>query len=377
MRVAIQLPGSAEASAVSLGRGDFTVFAFKCGVLSCAELRRLFDPIGGGSMAIGIGRRQFVAALGGTVAWPLLPSLLLAQEAGRTYRLGFLSGAARDAPRILALFDEIRIFGFVEGKNLTVVPGGFGLPNEQLPSAAATIVKTAPDAIFCVGDLAMHVAKDATSLMPIVGLASDMVATGLVRSFAHPGGNVTGVSVIAPELDGKRQDILMEAAPGTPRIAALADFNVTTSRQLELQNAARARGVELIIVAARTPEAIGPAMSDAKAAGAAAVNVLASPLFSFNRRLLIERAATLRLPAIYEWPEMAEEGGLMGYGTRLDMIYRQTARLLVKALLGVKPADIPVEQPTSFELVINLKAAKAINFTVPPTLLARADEVIE
>ena len=169
----------------------------------------------------------------------------------------------------------------------------------------------------------------------------------------------------------------MEAAPGTPRIAALADFNVTTSRQLELQNAARARGVELIIVAARTPEAIGPAMSDAKAAGAAAVNVLASPLFSFNRRLLIERAATLRLPAIYEWPEMAEEGGLMGYGTRLDMIYRQTARLLVKALLGVKPADIPVEQPTSFELVINLKAAKAINFTVPPTLLARADEVIE
>ena len=113
----------------------------------------------------------------------------------------------------------------------------------------------------------MRVAKDATSLMPIVGLASDMVATGLVRSFAHPGGNVTGVSVIAPELDGKRQDILMEAAPGTPRIAALADFNVTTSRQLELQNAARARGVELIIVAARTPEAIGPAMSDAKARG--------------------------------------------------------------------------------------------------------------
>lgn len=223
----------------------------------------------------------------------------------------------------------------------------------------------------------MHVAKDATSLIPIVGLASDMVATGLVRSFAHPGGNVTGVSVIAPELDGKRQEILMEAASGTSRIAALADFNVTTSRQLELQNAARARGVELIIVSARAPDEIGSAMSDAKAAGAAALNVLASPLFSFNRGLLIERAATLRLPAIYEWPEMAEEGGLMGYGTRLDMIYRQTARLLVKAFLGVKPADIPVEQPTSFELVINLKAAKAINFTVPPILLARADEVIE
>ncbi len=118
-------------------------------------------------------------------------------------------------------------------------------------------------------------------------------------------------------------------------------------------------------------------MSDAKAAGAAALNVLASPLFSANRGLLIERAATLHLPAIYEWPEMAEEGGLMAYGTRLDMIYRQTARLLVKAFLGVKPADIPVEQPTSFELVINLKAAKAIDFTVPQALLARADEVIE
>jgi putative ABC transport system substrate-binding protein len=277
----------------------------------------------------------------------------------------------------MAFFDELRIFGFVEEKNLTVLPGGFGLSNEHFPSAAAAIVKAAPDAILCVGDLAIRVARDATPLIPIVGLASDMLATGLVRSFAHPGGNVTGVSVLAPELDGKRQDILMEAAPGTLRMAALADLNVTTSRQLLLQNVARARGVELIIVSARTPEEIGPAMSDAKAAGAAAINVLASPLFSFNRGLLIERAATLRLPAIYEWPEMAEEGGLMGYGTRLDMILRQTARLLVKAFLGVKPADIPVEQPTSFELVINLKAAKAIEFTVPQTLLARADEVVE
>ena len=328
-------------------------------------------------MPIGIGRRLFLAALGSTVAWPLSPSSSLAQEAGRTYSLGVLTSAPRDAPRILAFFDELRIFGFVEGKNLTVVPGGFGLPNEQFPSAAATMVKAAPDAILCAGDLATRVAKDATSLVPIIGLASDMLVTGLVRSFAHPGGNVTGVSVLAPELDGKRQGILMEAAPGTPRMAALADLNVTTSRQLELQNAARARGVELIIVSAHTPEEIGPAMSDAKAAGAVALNVLASPLFSANRSLIIERAATLHLPAIYEWPEMAEEGGLMAYGTRLDMIYRQTARLLVKALLGVKPADIPVEQPTSFEFVINLKAAKAINFTVPQTLLARADEVIE
>jgi putative ABC transport system substrate-binding protein len=328
-------------------------------------------------MAVGIGRRQFVAALGSTVTWPLFSSLSLAQEAGRTYRLGVLSGAARDTPRILAFFDELRVFGFFEEKNLTVLPGGFGLSNEQFPSAAAAMVKATPDAILCVGDLAMRVAKDATSLLPIVGLASDMLVTGLVRSFAHPGGNVTGVSVLAPELDGKRQDILMEAAPATLRMAALADLNVTTLRQLELQNAAHARGVELSIVSVRTPEQIGPAMGDAKAAGAATLNVLASPLFSANRGLLIERAATLRLPAIYEWPEMAEEGGLMGYGTRLDMIYRQTARLLVKAFLGVKPADIPVEQPTSFELVINLKTAKAIDFTVPPTLIARADEVIE
>jgi ABC transporter substrate binding protein len=167
--------------------------------------------------------------------------------------------------------------------------------------------------------------------------------------------------LLAPELDGKRQDILMEAAPGALRIAALADPAISTPQHLEaLQEAVRARGVELTIFSARTPEEIVPAMNGAKAAGAAALNVLATPLFFFNQRVVIERAAALRMPAMYQWPEMAEAGGLAGYGPRITEWYRQLARVLAKVLRGAKPADLPIEQPTNFELVINLQAAKAI-----------------
>jgi putative ABC transport system substrate-binding protein len=158
----------------------------------------------------------------------------------------------------------------------------------------------------------------------------------------------------------------------------LADPTITHASELQtLETAARARGVELVVFRASTPDQIAPAIDKAKASDATALNVLTAPMFSFNRRIVIDRVAAQGLPAIYEWPEMAEEGGLIGYGPRLTLIYRQTARLVAKVLRGAKPEDLPVEQPTNFELVINLRTANALGVTVPATLVARADNVIE
>jgi putative ABC transport system substrate-binding protein len=205
-----------------------------------------------------------------------------------------------------------------------------------------------------------------------------MVGEGLVRSLAHPDGNTTGVSILAAELDGKRQEILIDFFPAARRMAVLADAQTTEPARLEaLEDAARMRGVTLSIHSVQRREDIDPAIEAAKAAGAAALNVLASPLFVGNRDAIIARTTALRLPAIYHWPETAQDGGLLAYGPRFSEFFRLWARQLVKILRGAKPADLPVEQPTKFELVVNLKTAKAIGLEIPPTLLARADEVIE
>ena len=312
-------------------------------------------------------RREFVTLIGSAAALPLARvPVARAQEPGRIYRLGVIAGPARQAPRVVAFFDELKGLGFVEGHNIQIVAGGFGLPGDQFTEVAATVVKSAPDVIFCGDDRAVRAMQEATHAVPIVGLAGDMVAAGFVRSLAHPGGNTTGVSMLDTELDGKRLEILMAAVPDARRIALLAD-----------PNAARARGVEVAVFSAGAPELIAPTMDKAKEWGATALNELSSPLFSINRRLVIERAAALGLPAIYEWPEMAEEGGLIGYGARLTLIYRQLARLIAKVLGGIKPDELPVEQPTKFDLVVNLKTAKALGLTIPESFLARADEVID
>ena len=209
-------------------------------------------------------------------------------------------------------------------------------------------------------------------------MSSDLVASGFVRSLAHPGGNTTGISVLGFEVNGKRLEILMQVVPSARRIAVLTEPRVMQPAELKpLENAASARDVELVIFTAGVPEEITPAMDKAKASGAGALNVLSAPLFSFKRRIVIERAAALGLSAIYEWPEMAEEGGLIAYGPRLTPIYRQVARLLAKVLRGAKPEDLPVVQPTNFELVINLTTAKALGLTIPESVLVGADKVIE
>jgi putative tryptophan/tyrosine transport system substrate-binding protein len=201
----------------------------------------------------------------------------------------------------------------------------------------------------------------------------------LVPSLRNPGANITGVSILGPELNGKRQDILMEAAPSASHIAILSDPDSTTAAQLRvLQDAARVRNVELSIYQVTKRDDIAPAIDAVKSSGATALNVAASALLFNNREVILQRVAALKLPAIYQWPEMAEVDGMLGYGPRIVQIYRDIlARQVVAVLRGTKPADMPVEQPTRFELVINLKAAKAIGHEIPASLVLRADKVIE
>ena len=319
-------------------------------------------------------RREFMILMSGAAAWPLNAR---AQEAGRIYRLEGLSPGPKVGPLNAAFFDELRVFGFIDGQNLKVNGGGFGLRDDQLAETVTAMAKSPPDVIFCAAVPHMRAAQEAMPAVPIVGLATDMVATGLVKSLARPGGNITGISLLSPELDGKRQEIMIEAVPGARRMAMLA-ATATAPQQLKaLQDAAGARGIEIAIFTIRTPEDIAPATNEIKASGAAAINVLSSPLLFVNRRLIIERAAALRLPAIYEWPEMAEEGGLIAYGARSSGIFRQAARMVIKVLRGTKPADIPVEQPTNFEMVINLKTAREIAHEIPAGLVLRADKIID
>jgi putative ABC transport system substrate-binding protein len=325
-------------------------------------------------------RRSFIALIGSAAAaWPLAAR---AQEPGRTYRLGFLIPSPRNTPAAEAQFDELRLNGFIEGQNLMVIPGGFDVPNDAIAERAAALVTAAPDVIIAGPDIPIRTLQAATRTVPIVGMTEDMVAAGLVSSLARPGGNVTGISLLSPELDGKRQDILIAAVPNARRIAAMADSTATPPYHLEmLRHAARSRGLELSVFGVSGPEEIASAIDGAKSSGCEAVNFLATPLFSVagsrNNRIVMERILALRLPAIFQWPETAEAGALMGYGPRFADMYRLRTRIAIKILRGAKPVDIPVEQPSQFELVINLQAAKAIDYEIPAGLVARADKVIE
>jgi len=299
------------------------------------------------------------------------------REPGRVYRLALVLPVGRDEPAGLAFLDELRIQGFIEGKNLVII-GGLPISNEQASAVVPLVLQAAPDAITTGGDFIARAFQKATQSIPLVVMTEDMVAAGFATSLAQPGGNITGISLMSSDLDGKRQDILMEAVPGAHRIAALADPNVATLEYLKImEESARKHGKELLVVHAASASDLIPAINDASSRGAAALNVLSSPMLHLNRHVIIARTAEVRLPAIYQWPETAEEGGLLGYGPSFIEIFRQRARMVAKVLRGAKPSDLPVEQPTKFKLAINLKTAKTINYAVPTGLTLRADEVIE
>lgn len=310
------------------------------------------------------------ATLFAPAAWPQTP--------GRAYRIGIIT---RDPGAWAPVLDELRANGFVERKNLVII-GEFGLPIDHYDTAAAELakelVKAGVDAILTAGAQATRAAQRATQSIPILTTSDDLVGEGFATSLAHPGGNITGITILAPELDRKRQEVLLELVPSARHVAALADPNTTPPQQLQaLEEDARSRNIELSIHRAKTRAEIVPAIEAARAAGAQAINVLSSLNFYVNRALIIESAAKAQLPAVFQFPEWTEQGALVGYGSPVARFQRQLARQLVKVLDGTAPTDIPVEQPTTIELAINLKTAAALGLTVPPALLIRADKVIE
>jgi putative ABC transport system substrate-binding protein len=320
-------------------------------------------------------RREFIALLGASVAWPFAA---LAQQAGRTYRLGCLFAGRAENYWENRWFDLLRRRGFIEGQNLAIEYRAYAQHVDLVPQYAAELVAARVDVIAVVGDEAVRAVQQATKTIPIVAMVGDMFGSGLVNSLARPEGNTTGVSILAFEVNGKRQDILIEAVPGLRLMAVLTDVIYTSAAKLdELQKAARAHGIEFSIHRVGKAEEIAGAIDSAQASGATALNIVASPLFYAHRHLIIERAAAARLPTIYEWPETAEEGGFAAYGPRLPDLQEIWVRQVVQLFRGTKVVDIPVEQPTKFELWINLKTAKAMGVTVPEALLVRADKVIE
>ncbi len=237
-------------------------------------------------------RREFIALFGASVAWPFAAT---AQEAGRIYRLGCLAPFPREG--ILDFFDELRRRGFVEGQNLTVEYRDFGRNNDLSSEYASELVKAQVDVIYAAGVVAIRAVQQATKTIPILAIADDMLGKGLVNSLARPNGNTTGLSILASELDGKRQELIIEAVPGLRRMGTLADSNVTAAVKLnEMQEAARARKIELSIFQVARGDEIAAAIDMAHAAGATALNVLASPMLYGNRQLIMDRVAALHLP---------------------------------------------------------------------------------
>jgi putative ABC transport system substrate-binding protein len=316
-------------------------------------------------------RREFMASIGGVA---LSSRAAHAQEAGRVYRLGILVPATRAS--IEPFFDELRAAGFVEGQNL-VVTGRYSVPAEQIADGVAAVMKMEPEVVLCGPETYVRVFRTATQSVPLDSMSEDLVGEGFANSLAKPGGNVTGISLLSPELDGKRLEILIEAVPGLRRMAALAHSIATQQHLQQQQELARSRGVELSVFAFAQASEIAPALDAAKAHGADAINFLATPHQIVSRSIILGHMSGIGLPAIYQWPETADLGGLIGYGPPFAQMYRQRARQVAKMLRGARADEMPVEQPSNFELVVNLNAAKAIGLEIPAGLVLRADRVIE
>ena len=323
-------------------------------------------------------RRDFIKLVGGACAIPAF-SVARSQEVGRTPRIGILAddrilADSRGGPNWPAFFEELTAGGFIEGTNLQVDRRGFG-PTD-LDTVANELVRARPDVIFALATPVAHAVKRATRSIPIVAMADDLLTSGLVASMAHPEGNVTGVSIFAFQLDLKRLELLHEAVPNAARIGILADPD-QIRRPDALDRAARDLGIQIVLFTARSNEGIIDAIDAMKAKSIDAVNVLASARLSSINSLILSRLNSQGLPSIFQWPHGAEEGWLIAYGPRLDGIYRQCGRQVTKLLRGAKVADLPVEQPTELLLAINVKTAKALGVIIPPTLLSRADKVID
>jgi putative ABC transport system substrate-binding protein len=327
-------------------------------------------------------RREFI----GTLAGGLLtaPFAAEAQQAAKIARIGYLAGNLAASPHLREAFLQgLRDLGYVEGRNVVIEYRDAEGKYERFPALATELVALKVDVIVVTSTPSAVVVKQATRTIPIVFTwAADPVGSGLVTSLARPGGNITGLSFLAPDLIGKRLELLKRALPGVSRVAALwhpGDYVERMEKDMltEADRAARALRLRLQVVEARGPEDFDRAFSDMARARADAVTVQGTNIFFIERRRLVDLAAKKRLPAMYQTREFVEAGGLMSYGPNVADLHRRAATYVDKILKGAKPADLPVEQPTKFELVINLKTAKALGLTIPPSVLQRADEVIQ
>jgi putative ABC transport system substrate-binding protein len=284
-----------------------------------------------------------------------------------------------DSRRVGAFVQRLRELGWIEGRNVAIEYRWADGRTERLAEFAAEFVRLKVDVIVTSGTPPVIAAKQATSVIPIVFAAvGDPVGTGLVTSLARPGGNVTGLSIQAIDLAGKRLELLHEVVPGLRRLAIMANAGAPPAllEMAEVQTTTRVLGLEVVVSEIRRPEDIAPAFEAFKGR-AEALYVCNDPLVTTNRIRINTLALGMELPTMYNVREFVEAGGLMSYGPNFLDLYRRAADFADKILRGARPADIPVEQPTKFELAINLKTAKALGLEVPPTLLARADEVIE
>jgi putative ABC transport system substrate-binding protein len=325
-------------------------------------------------------RREFITLLGGAASWPLAAR---AQQPGKIYQVGLLSGAAAISAadeRRKAIVGGLAARGFVEGRNFVLEQRYADAHPERLDGLAAELKAAHMDVIITFGYPAAFAAKMSAKDIPIVVTgAGDPVATGLVEGLSRPGGNLTGVTEVSTELSAKRLEILKDALPDLQRVAMLwnaADLGMTM-RYRAAEDAARVLGVKVQTLGVREPDDFDQAFAEMMRDRPDAILMVSDALTNLNRKRVVEFAKSQRLPTIFENSALVHDGGLMSYGPRQSEIGERAAEFVVRILRGARPADLPLELPTRFEFLINLKTAKALGLTVPPSLLARADEVIE
>jgi putative ABC transport system substrate-binding protein len=303
-----------------------------------------------------------------------------AQDAKQLPLVGVLriNSAANNEPTATLLRDELAALGDIDGKNIRL---DFRLADgdvDRFPELAEALIREKASVIVAQGPAAARAAQRATSTIPVVAAGNDLVALGLIDSMARPGHNITGVSLLIPELDAKRLEVLKEILPAARRLGLLSDPAISEpAGPRAIDRTARALGVELRTVDVRSPADFAAAVASLRTQGADGVNVLSSPMLFHFREELGGLFVAHKLPAICEWPEMAASACLASYGTTLRELYATEAALTHKMLKGSSPVDTPAQQPTKFRLVVNLKTAKALGLTISPSILARADEIIE
>jgi putative ABC transport system substrate-binding protein len=321
-------------------------------------------------------RRKFIAGLGSAAAWPLAAH---GQQLGRPAVIGVLRNNPKDVNETFAepLRRYMRALGWEQGRNIDFKILWADNQMERVPALADELARANVDVIIVFGDPAIRAAQRATATIPVVAMADDLVGSGFAPSLRRMSAeNMTGVSILASELDVKRLELLHEFLPQARRIGVLIDPSTISTRPL-VENAARSLGLELSFIEVRNRSEMIGAIDGMAASKIEAVNILASPILHLARDISIARLRQLRLPAIHQWPETAEEGGFLAYGPRNLLCYRHVVSLVDKILRGTKPADLPIEQPAKFELVVNLKTAAELNVIIPVPLMLRVDQMIE